>query len=125
MEELLARVRASTRRAAADDPGLVVSSGTLTLDLTEFRAVRDGEQIHLTPIEWRIVETLVCRRGRLVRQAELLGEVRGPGYDGNTNYLRVHIGSIRRKLEAAPPAPRMFVTETGIGYRFVTDHPPS
>jgi two-component system, OmpR family, KDP operon response regulator KdpE len=123
MEELLARVRVSTRLSALEEPALVVEIGDLTLDVTESRATRDGAEVHLTPIEWKIVEALVRRRGRLVRQAELLQTVWGPGYDGQSNYLRVHLGSIRRKLETSPSAPSLFVTEPGIGYRFAPDAP--
>ncbi len=119
IEELLARVRVSTRRAGTAEPALVVTVGDLVIDVTESRAVRGGEEIHLTPIEWRIVETLARRRGRLVRQSELLHAVWGPGYDRQTNYLRVHLASIRRKVEKDPSTPEIFVTEPGIGYRFL------
>jgi len=118
VEELLARVRVVTRRTAATEPSLVVRADGLTLDVTESRAVRDGEEIHLTPIEWRIVDALVRKRGRLVRQGELLRTVWGPGYERQSNYLRVHLASIRRKLEADPAHPRLFITEPGIGHRF-------
>ncbi len=119
VEELLARIRVATRRTAAAEPALVVEVGGLRLDVTESRADRDGEEVHLTPIEWKIVETLARKRGRLVRQAELLRSVWGPGFERQTNYLRVHLASIRRKLEEDPSAPRIFVTEPGIGYRFL------
>jgi two-component system KDP operon response regulator KdpE len=118
IEELMARVRATTRRAARDEPDLVVEVDGLRLDITDSRAMRGGEEIHLTPTEWRIVEVLARRRGRLVRQAELLTAVWGPAYDTQTNYLRVHLASIRRKLEVDPAHPVLFVTEPGIGYRF-------
>ncbi|MBD1272045.1 response regulator [Aeromicrobium tamlense] len=117
IEELMARIRVMTRRAAAE-PALVVRAGDLTLDVTESRATRDGEEIHLTPLEWKIVAALVRRRGRLVRQGELLREVWGPGYEGQSNYLRVHLASIRRKLETDASRPTLFVTEPGIGHRF-------
>ena len=118
IEELLARVRATSRRAGREEPDLVVEVGGLRLDLTDSRATRDGEEVHLTPTEWRIVDVLVRRRGRLVRQAELLTAVWGPAYDTQTNYLRVHLAAIRRKLEADPGRPVLFVTEPGMGYRF-------
>lgn len=118
MEELLARVRVSTRSVAAGRPPLTVEVDGLRLDVADSRAYRDGTEVHLTPIEWRIVEVLARRRGRLVRQADLLNAVWGPGYDRQSNYLRVHLGSIRRKLERDPSAPTVFVTEPGIGYRF-------
>jgi len=118
IEELLARIRATSRRAGREEPDLVVQAAGLRLDLTDSRATRDGEEVHLTPTEWRIVDVLVRRRGRLVRQAELLTAVWGPAYDTQTNYLRVHMASIRRKLEADPGRPVLFLTEPGMGYRF-------
>ncbi|WP_166138695.1 response regulator [Nocardioides ochotonae] len=118
IEELLARVRAATRRAGAVEPAPCVRVGDLELDLGDSRARRGTEEVHLTPIEWRIVEHLVRRRGRLVRQTELLQSVWGPSYERQTNYLRVHLASIRRKLEADPSRPVLFVTEPGMGYRF-------
>lgn len=118
IEELLARIRVSTRRAGSDGPPLRLELGDLVLDITESRATRDDQIIHLTPIEWKIVETLARKRGRLVRQAELLHAVWGPGFDRQTNYLRVHLASIRRKLEADPANPAHFITDPGIGYRF-------
>ncbi|MQW75284.1 response regulator [Nocardioides sp. dk4132] len=118
IEELLARVRAATRRAGAVEPAPCVRVGDLELDLGDSRARRGVEEVHLTPIEWRIVEHLVRRRGRLVRQTELLQSVWGPSYERQTNYLRVHMASIRRKLEADPSRPVLFVTEPGMGYRF-------
>lgn len=118
IDELLARIRVVTRRSGTSAPSLVITSGNLTLDVTESKATRGDQQIHLTPLEWKIVETLSRRRGQLVRQAELLHSVWGPGYDRQTNYLRVHLANIRRKLETDPSAPALFVTEPGIGYRF-------
>ena len=118
IEELLARVRATSRRAGREEPDLVVEVGALRLDVTDSRATLGGTEVHLTPTEWRIVEVLARRRGRLVRQAELLTAVWGPAYDTQTNYLRVHLASIRKKLEADPARPVVFVTEPGIGYRF-------
>ncbi|NPC96505.1 response regulator [Nocardioides sp. zg-DK7169] len=118
IEELLARVRAATRRAGAVEPAPCVRVGDLVLDLGDSRARRGECEIHLTPIEWRIVEHLVRRRGRLVRHAELLQSVWGPSYERQTNYLRVHLASIRRKVEVDPSRPVLFVTEPGMGYRF-------
>jgi len=118
IEELLARVRVASRRSGREEPDLVVEVDGLRLDLTDSRATREGAEIHLTPTEWRIVDVLARRRGRLVRQAELLTAVWGPAYDTQTNYLRVHLASIRKKLEADPAHPVLFVTEPGIGYRF-------
>lgn len=118
IEELLARVRATSRRVGREEPDLVVEVDGLRLDVTDSRATRGDEEVHLTPIEWKLVEALARRRGRLVRQAELLTAVWGPAYDTQTNYLRVHMASIRRKLEVDPAHPVLFVTEPGMGYRF-------
>jgi len=119
VNELLARVRAVVRRGAAEPREPVVEAGELRLDLEELRAERAGEPVHLTPTQWRIVEHLVRRPGRLVRQGELLRQVWGPAYEQQSNYLRVHLAEVRRKLEADPGHPRHFVTEPGIGYRFL------
>ena len=118
MEELLARVRAAVRRGSGADMPLIVEASGLRLDITERQASRTDKDIHLTPTEWQIVEVLVRRRGRLVRQSELLHEVWGPSYDRETNYLRVYMAQLRRKLEADPSRPQHFITEPGIGYRF-------
>ncbi|MCD9199100.1 response regulator [Aeromicrobium wangtongii] len=118
LEELLARVRAATRRSVSGAAEPVVQAGGLLIDTADSRVSRDGQIIHLTPIEWKIVSALVRNRGRLVRQVDLLHEVWGPGYEQETNYLRVHLASIRRKLEPDPGRPSLFITEAGLGYRF-------
>jgi two-component system, OmpR family, KDP operon response regulator KdpE len=118
IEELLARIRAATRRAGSPEPALCVRIKDVELDFGDSRASRADEAVHLTPIEWKIVEYLARRRGRLVRQTELLQSVWGPSYERQINYLRVHMSSIRRKLEADPTKPVLFVTEPGMGYRF-------
>ncbi len=118
IEELMARVRATARRTGQESASFRVEVAGLTLDFTDSRATRDGSEIHLTPIEWKIIEPLARNRGRLVRQTDLLHAVWGPGYGRQTNYLRVHLASIRRKLEIDPAHPALFVTEPGIGYRF-------
>lgn len=121
MEELLARIRAALRRGpdqwSGDDP--VIMTESLRLDLAEQVAIKDGEPVHLTPTEWRLVAALARRPGRLVRQAELLQEVWGPAYHRETNYLRVYLAQLRRKLEREPGRPRHFRTEPGVGYRFI------
>lgn len=120
LEELFARIRAAIRRSAPTDVGLIVASGDVHLDVTERRATRADQEVRLTPTEWHIIEVLARREGRLVRQAELLHEVWGPGYDRETNYLRVYLAQLRRKLEVDPSRPRIFLTDPGIGYRLVT-----
>ncbi|MFM2071144.1 MAG: hypothetical protein RLZZ623_1407 [Actinomycetota bacterium] len=118
ISELLARVRASLRRhqPAPDEP--IVETPDFSIDLPAQRVKREGDVVHLTPTEWAIVEHLARHAGRLVTQRQLLQAVWGPQYEHETNYLRVHLAAIRRKLEPTPSRPRYFVTEPGIGYRF-------
>jgi two-component system KDP operon response regulator KdpE len=119
MDELLARMRAALRRgpAAVDQP--VVSTEAFTLDLAAKRATGPAGEIRLTPTEWHLLELLVRHAGKLVGHKRLLGEIWGPAYATETNYLRVHIGNLRRKLEPEPSRPRYLITEPGIGYRFM------
>jgi two-component system KDP operon response regulator KdpE len=119
MDELLARVRAAVRRAVPDQPPAPVVTDAFTVDLAATRVYRDGEEVRLTPTEWRLLEALVTRPGRLVSQRQLLSEGWGPGYTVETNYLRVYLAGLRRKLEIDPSRPRHLVTEPGMGYRFV------
>jgi two-component system KDP operon response regulator KdpE len=121
MAELLARLRAAVRRAstATVEGEASVDAGDFTVDLAAKKVVRaDGKEVHLTPTEWGILEMLVRHRGKLVGQRELLKAVWGPGYGTETNYLRVYVAQLRRKLEREPGRPRHLVTEAGMGYRF-------
>jgi len=121
MAELLARLRAAVRRAAAGtvDGEANVDVGDFAVDLAAKKVVRaDGKEVHLTPTEWGVLELLVRHRGKLVGQRELLKAVWGPSYATETNYLRVYIAQLRRKLEREPGNPRHLITEPGMGYRF-------
>ncbi|MFD3550384.1 response regulator [Streptomyces sp. NPDC058655] len=122
MDELLARLRAAVRRAepAAGSGGdeVVVETDGFTVDLAAKKAVREGRDVRLTPTEWHLLEVLVRNGGKLVSQRQLLQEVWGPSYGTETNYLRVYMAQLRRKLEADPSHPRHFITEPGMGYRF-------
>jgi two-component system, OmpR family, KDP operon response regulator KdpE len=119
MDELLARLRATLRRSVPGQEDALIETPDFTIDLAAKRArSADGEDVRLTPIEWGIVTTLVRNRGKLVTQRHLLQEVWGPQYETETEYLRVHMAAIRRKLEPTPSRPRYFVTEAGMGYRF-------
>ncbi|WP_185061288.1 response regulator [Pseudonocardia eucalypti] len=120
MAELLARLRAAVRRASVGqvDGEPVVKAATFTVDLAAKRVVRDEAEIHLTPTEWGILEQLVRNPGKLVGQRQLLQEVWGPAYGKETNYLRVYLAQLRRKLEPDPAHPRHLITEPGMGYRF-------
>lgn len=121
VEELMARIRAALRQVPAESAAepRVVTTPTLRLDLGEHLAHLNGVAVHLTPTEWRMVDTLTRRPGALVRQADLLREVWGPSYDKESNYLRVFMAQLRRKLEVVPSRPRHFLTEPGVGHRFV------
>lgn len=120
MEELLARLRAMVRRAAALTPASpIITTDAFTIDLQHMRVLRDGGEVHLTRLEWGIVETLVRHPDRLITAKQLLTQVWGPAYSDATNYLRVYMLQVRRKLEPDPANPRHFITEAGFGYRFV------
>jgi two-component system KDP operon response regulator KdpE len=119
IQELLARVRVVMRRLGAEEEPLVIESGALRFDVVDRTATRDGIPVHLTPTEWCIVDVLVRHSGRLVTQSDLLHEVWGPSYRTETNYLRVYLAQLRRKLEPDPGRPRHFITKPGLGYRFV------
>jgi two-component system KDP operon response regulator KdpE len=118
-DELLARIRALTRRvpSAADEP--VVVFGDVTVDLAARVVTRDGASVRLTPTEWRLLEVLLRNPGRLVTRETLLTEVWGPQYTTDTGYLRLYISQLRKKLEHTPAEPAFLVTEAGMGYRFV------
>lgn len=118
MDELLARLRAAIRRGLPATEAAIVETDDFSVDLTAKRVVRDGTEVRLTPTEWHLVEVLVRNPGRLITQRALLQEVWGPGYGEETNYLRVHMAHVRRKLEPVPGQPRYFLTEAGMGYRF-------
>ena len=118
MDELLARLRAAIRRATPAPEQAVVMTDHFEIDLAA-KKVRAGEgEVRLTPTEWQLIEVLVSAPGRLVSQRQLLREVWGPKYGDETNYLRVFMAQIRRKLEPNPAHPRYFITEPGMGYRF-------
>jgi two-component system KDP operon response regulator KdpE len=121
MDELLARLRAALRRYQPTPETAVVTTPDFTIDLIAARATRAGELVHLTPTEWGLVEQLVRNPGRLLTQRYLLQQVWGPQYERETNYLRVYMAQVRRKLEPDPARPRYFITEPGMGYRFQTD----
>lgn len=121
MDELLARLRAATRRRdapAQSDEVVLVTTDEFTVDLAAKKVRRNDRSVRLTPTEWHLLEILITSPGRLVTQRKLLQEVWGPTYSGNTNYLRVYMAQLRRKLEADPSHPRYLITEPGMGYRF-------
>jgi two-component system, OmpR family, KDP operon response regulator KdpE len=115
-EELLARMRAVLRRRS-EEGDAAVRVGDLEIDLADRSVRRDGEAVHLTPIEFDLLSKLAEHPGRLVTQRQLLQEVWGPGYEDETHYLRVHFAHVRAKIEPDPSNPRYVITEPGIGYR--------
>ncbi len=121
--ELLARARALLRRAALlrgdGQPQPVFQIGNLEVDLERRRVLARGGEVHLTPIEYRLLETLVRHAGKVVTQRQLLKEVWGPNYTEHSQYLRVYMAQLRRKLEAEPARPKYLFTEPGVGYRLL------
>jgi two-component system, OmpR family, KDP operon response regulator KdpE len=118
MGELMARVRAALRRSSPEAETPRVETPDFVIDLTSKRVTTAVGEVRLTPTEWHIVEVLVRNAGRLISQKHLLKEVWGPKYEEETNYLRIYLAQIRRKLEPEPARPRYFITEPGMGYRF-------
>jgi len=118
VDELLARVRAAVRRSGPLE-SVAMETGDLRIDLAARRVWRSTEEVRLTPTEWGLLAALVSRAGRLVPQRQLLQEVWGPRYERETNYLRVYMANLRRKLEKDPSRPEHLITEPGMGYRFV------
>ncbi|MFL5245188.1 MAG: response regulator [Gemmataceae bacterium] len=120
VSELLARVRVGLRRAAANaneagEPEFTVQN--LRVDLARRQVFRDGEEIHLTPIEYRLLTTLMKYAGKVVTHRQLLKEVWGPNSVFETHYLRVYMGHLRHKIEADSARPKILLTEPGVGYR--------
>ncbi len=119
--ELLARVRAALRRR--DQAGTQATSalafGDCEIDLVRRLVRRNGKHVHLTPVEYKLAAALISREGQMLTHRQLLREVWGPASVEHNHYLRIYLGHLRRKLEANPARPAHFLTETGVGYRFV------
>jgi two-component system KDP operon response regulator KdpE len=119
MQELLARVRAVTRRAEPAVGAAPIQLGDITVDLAATTATRStGERIHLTPTEWHLLAALMRQPGRLVSSRVLLTDLRGAPEHTDPSYLRIFMAQLRRKLEPEPGRPRYLITEPGMGYRF-------
>jgi two-component system, OmpR family, KDP operon response regulator KdpE len=121
MDELLARIRAALRRTTPGADAPVISTDAFTIDLASKRLTTSSGDIRLTPTEWHLLETLARHPGKLLTHQQLLHEVWGPQYSTETNYLRVHIANLRRKLEPDPTRPHYLITDPGLGYRFISE----
>ena len=126
VDELMARLRAVSRRATAADDNPIVTFGPVTVDLAARRVtISDGAsriEVRLTPTEWHLLEVMLRHPGKLISQRQLLTEVWGPGYETAGGNLRLYMAQLRRKLEADPGRPRHLLTEPGMGYRFQPDN---
>ncbi|MDX6842360.1 two-component system response regulator KdpE [Hafnia paralvei] len=118
--ELLARVRVSLRRhAQQNQESPLIQFSDIEVDLINRRVTRAGEDLHLTPIEFRLLTELIANAGKVLTQRQLLSSVWGPNYVEHSHYLRIYMGHLRQKLEAEPARPKHLLTETGVGYRFM------
>ena len=121
MDELLARLRALSRRQPEGEDAPVITLGDVVVDLAATRVVRRGpdgdEELRLTPTEWHLLEVLARHPGKLMSHAQLLREVWGPGYENAHGNLRLYVGQLRRKIEDDPARPRHLLTDPGMGYR--------
>jgi len=118
--ELQARIRVALRHQASTAPSSAepeFSAAGVRVDLERRRVFRGGEEVHLTPTEYRLLATLIRHRGKVLTHSHLLEMVWGPNYAGQTHYLRVYMGQLRHKLEADPARPRLLITEPAVGYR--------
>ncbi|MEO8659042.1 MAG: response regulator [Bryobacteraceae bacterium] len=120
--ELLARIRAALRRAATisdESEGTVFRTGNIEVDLGKRIVTVAGAEVHLTPIEFKLLQVLVRHVGKVITQRQLLVEVWGPQHSEQAQYLRVYMAQLRRKLEADPARPHFLLTEPGVGYRLI------
>ncbi|MBK9795235.1 MAG: response regulator [Holophagaceae bacterium] len=122
--ELLARIRVALRHThLLDVPEPVLEGGALRIDLAGREVSREGRAIKLTALEYRLLEALARRNGKVATHRQLLADVWGPGGEGNTHYLRIYMAMLRKKLEADPTRPRHFITEPNVGYRLNLEAP--
>ena len=121
MGELLARVRANLRRSRTGEPEPTFVFGAVEVDMARRVVTKAGVEVHLTPIEYRLLTVLIANAGRVITQRQLLQEVWGQGHADRQHYLRVYMGHLRRKLEDDPAQPRHLLTETAVGYRLLVE----
>jgi two-component system KDP operon response regulator KdpE len=118
MDELLARIRAVRRRTVGEALPPVLRFGEVEVDVARQGVKRDGELVHLTPTEYRLLEAMATNPGKLLTHGWLLQKVWGPGYGTESHYVRVYIQQLRRKLGDDPARPALIITEPGLGYRW-------
>ena len=122
VSELFARIRVALRHTRREEPpDTVIEAFGVRVDLAARQVHRDGAEVHLTPNEYRLLAVLVRHAGRVVTHKQILKEVWGDAYVGESHYLRVYTGQLRQKLEADPAQPRLIVNEPGVGYRLKTE----
>ncbi|CFQ41337.1 two-component regulatory protein response regulator KdpE [Yersinia frederiksenii] len=120
ISELLARVRVALRRhSGGSQESPLVNFADISVDLINRQVTRAGENLHLTPIEFRLLSALLANAGKVITQRQLLNQVWGPNYVEHSHYLRIYMGHLRQKLEVDPTRPKHLLTETGVGYRFI------
>ena len=126
MKELLARMRAVQRRVASEaEPEPVLRFDGLEIDLLRKLVKLDGEPVHLTPTEYRLLESMATNPGKLLTHQWLLQQVWGRGYGTESHYLRIYVKQLRQKLKDTPSSPRWITTEPGLGYRWLPEHQPA
>jgi two-component system KDP operon response regulator KdpE len=118
VNELLARMRVALRHARGDDPAVqTFEFGEVKIDLVRREVFRGTEELHLTPIEYKLLILFAQNAGKVLTHRQILKEVWGPAYASQTHYVRVHMAELRKKVETDPSRPRLLVTEPGVGYR--------
>jgi two-component system, OmpR family, KDP operon response regulator KdpE len=120
MGELLARLRAALRRTASSEDSPVLTFGELSVDISHRNVTVRGEEVKLTPTEYEVLKYLAQQAGRVVTHRQLLRAIWGSNYQEESQYLRVYIGQLRRKIESDPSQPAYIITEPGVGYRLIT-----
>ncbi|RJX32868.1 MAG: two-component system response regulator KdpE [Oxalobacter sp.] len=119
--EMMARIRVHLRRrtSTAETTSPIFNFGEVTVDFPQRRIMRSGQQVHLTPIEYKLLSVLIRNAGKVVTHSQLLREVWGPGHIEHGHYVRVYMGHLRQKLESDPARPAHIFTEAGVGYRLI------
>ncbi len=121
MGELLARIRAVLRRAAPEPEEPIFNKKGIEIDFSKRRVTINGKQVKFTPLEYELLKMFVKNPGKVLTQRQIMKEIWGPGMESETNYLRVYVATIRKKIELDPSRPKILITEPAVGYRFTVD----